>query len=263
MAIRLSVTWEGDAPGIRGQRLSLGAFGLALTNLVAALRRIATNMVDQALDDRQSSIGRFTDDARQLDIEITELIKGSLGVDSLVTIATPAGETLPLFADLPEKATMVLLDAIDAERQGILTNSTVRRYLQSLPNGITQQTYGIYQNGDMLKKVSFGTVEIAKVPTDLPSLAEYFGYVVGVGFEPGAFEVRIKPEGEALTFMATPLQVDTALELRHARVRALAVVHGNARRLLILQEAHVPIYQSSRDVAIFQRWNGLLRRLAQ
>ena len=263
MVIRLTVKWEGTTRGLAEKRLSLSAFGPALGNLVSALRRIATNLVDEALGDRQARVGRFTDEARQLDIEITDLLKDSLGFDSLITVATPPGENFDLFTDLPEKATNKLLDAIEAESGGVVTNAIVRRYLESLPSGIIHQTYHLHRNGTMLREVSFGTMAIAQVPADLPYVAEFVGFIVGVGFEPGTPEVWIKTDSMTVTLTATSAQVDTALELRQASVRAIAVVQGNSRRLLILQASHLPINRSTREGAIFGRWDGVLRRLAQ
>jgi hypothetical protein len=228
-----------------------------------ALRRIATNLVDEALDDKQSNVGRFTDEARQLDIEITNLVKESSGFDSLITISTPPGENSQLFAGLPENATKKLLDAIESESHGILTNAIVRRYLESLPSGITNQTYRVNRDGTTLREVSIGAIAIAQVPADLPYLAEYVGFIVGVGFEPGNPEVRIKTDKTTVTLAGTSQQVDTALELRNSSVRGIAVVQGNSRRLLILQESDMPINRSSRETAIFGRWDGVLRRLAQ
>jgi hypothetical protein len=263
MSIRLSVKWEGDAPDLAERRLSLSAFGEALRSLLLALRRIATNIVSEAVGERQANVGRFTDGARQLDIEITSLVKNSSGFDSLVTLATPLGKTFPLFADLPENAAKVLLNAIKAESHGVLTNAVVRRYLESLPSGITQQTYQVYRNGEVLQEVSLGTMSFAQVPLDVPYIAEYIGRIVGVGFEPGKSEVRIKTDTATEILAATPEQVETALQLRHTGVRAMAVVQGNSQRLLILQEAQARIHRFTRESAIFERWNGVLTRLAQ
>lgn len=263
MSIRLSVKWEGDAPGLMESRLSLSAFGEALTYLLSALRRIATNIVSEAIGDRQASVGRFTKEARQLDIEITSLLKNSSGFDSLVTLSTPLGENLQLYADLPEKASKVLLGAIEAESQGLLTNAIVRRYLESLPSGIRQQTYQLYRDGDALQIVSFGPMSLAQIPAHVPYLAEYVGRIVGVGFEPGRPEVRLKTDATTEILAATPQQVETALELRHDSVRAIVVIQDGLQRVLILQHADASIHRSTRESAIFDRWDSVLRRLAQ
>jgi hypothetical protein len=46
-------------------------------------------------------------------------------------------------------------------------------------------------------------------------------------------------------------------------VRAIAVVEDNLERLLVLQDAESPVNQSTRELAIYQRWEEALKRLAQ
>jgi len=256
----LKIKWEGVAPGLADKRLSLSAFGEPLTILLAALRRIATNLVGDALEDR--NVGRFADVARKLDIEIFDLVKESSGFDSVITLTPASGENLPLWDFLPENAGTQLLDAIDAERKGILRNSNVRKFLRALPLGVARQTYQLHRNGQILKEVSFGDMDISVLAPELPCIQSYVGKVVGVGFEPGRPEVRIKNDESSITFSATARQVDAALEMRYSTVRAVGVIHGSSHRLLILQESHLPIYRSSRQVAVYGRWHEVLRRLA-
>jgi hypothetical protein len=262
MAVRLIIKWEGDVPGLSEKRLSLNAFGSALSRLHMSLRRIATNIVNEALREKQAECGRFTDAARQLDIQMTSLVENSSGFESVVTIIPPQGRAFSLFEDLPENATRKLLDAIEAERQGILTNASVRQYLRSLPKGLSRQTYSIYRNGIALREISFGDVALAEVPTHVPYIAEYIGEIVGVGFEPGELEVRMKAGHDVVSLTATATQVETALKLRSINIRSLAVIHGSSRRLLLLQESSIPMNRSTQEAAIFQRWKGLLARLA-
>lgn len=261
MPTELKIKWEGVAPGLPEKRLSLSAFGEPLTTLLAALRRIATNLVGDALEEK--NIGRFANAARQLDIELTDLVKESSGFDSVITLTPMAGDNLKLFDDLAQNASIQLLDAIDSERQGNLKNASVRKYLRMLPLGITRQTYLLHSNGTTLRHISFGTMDISVLPPDLPFVATYVGKVVGVGFEPGKPEVRIKTDTTTVALASTTKQVDAALELRYSTVKAVAVVQGNAHRLLILQDSHLPIHRSTRDAMIFQKWAGVLKRLAQ
>jgi hypothetical protein len=257
----LKKKWEGVAHGLPEKRLSVSAFGEPLTILLAALRRIATNIVGDAFEEK--NVGRFANAARQLDIEITDLVKESSGFDSVITLTPLAGDNLKLFDDLAENASMQLLDAIDSERQGTLKNANVRKYLRALPLGITRQSYWLHNNGNVLREISFGIMDISVLPPELPYLATYLGKVVGVGFEPGRPEVRIKTDTTTVVLTSTTKQVDAALELRYSTVKAVAVVQGSTHKLLILQESHLPIHRSTRDIAIFQKWDGVLRRLAQ
>ncbi len=259
--VELKIKWDGTAPGLAEKRLSVAAFGDALTLLLAGLRRIATNIVGDAFEEKTSK-GRFANAARRLDIEITELLKESSGFDSVVTFATPVGDTFPLL-NLAEIAAEQLLDALDSESRGIAKNANVRRYLKALPAGITQQTYSLHQNGTLLRQVSFGEALLPEIPAELPYIARYLGNIVGVGFEPGRTEVRLRTEERNLTLVATPAQVDRALNLRHLKVRAVAVVEDNLERLLMIQDAESPVNRSTRELAIYQRWEEALRRLAQ
>jgi hypothetical protein len=262
MPTELKIRWQGDARGLADKRLSLSAFGEPLTLLLAALRRIATNLVTDALEDK--NVGRLANAARQLDIEIFDLVKESSGFDGLITITAPtAGENLDLFQNLAENSGAQLLDAINSERNGILKNASVRKYLKALPPGVTYQSYELHDNGRVLREVSFGEMHIPSLPPDLPYIAHYSGRIVGVGFEPGKSEVRVKTAAATVALSATAEQVDSALELRGADVLAVAVVRGSTHRLLILQDSQLPINRSTRDAAIFARWDGLLQRLAQ
>ena len=159
--------------------------------------------------------------------------------------------------------TIKFLDAVELERQGILTNASVRQYLQSLPRGLSKQTYRVERDGTPLREIVFGEVRLPPSPLDVPYLAEYVGAIVGVGFEPGESEVRIQTQTTLVTLTATAHQVETALTLRSLLVRGIAVVNGTSRRLLNLQEANLPIARETRERAIFERWNGALARLAQ
>lgn len=263
---QLRIRWDGDAPGIAEHRLSLSSFGVPLELLLAALKRIATQMVKAALDSEKPRVGRFADLARSLDIELVNIEGNSTGFDAVVSFTHPP-DMLPLFMDLPERATIELLDSIDDERKGIARHGAVRNYLHSLPDGIHKQMYELHDNGVTKKKVEFGDIDFIELPIDLPMLVEIQGDVVGVGFDPGRNEVRVKPEsGSVSSFSSTAEDVDTALRLRHEKIRTLAIREETRAKLLSLRRASEPRFQ--RDVAsvdehIFKKWNGLLRRLSR
>jgi hypothetical protein len=259
--IELKIKWEGSAPGLAAKRLSVSAFGEPLTALLAGLRRIATNIVSDVFDDKQPR-GRFANAARQLDIEITDLVKGSSGFDGVITVSTPLGSNLPLL-DLAASAGAQLLEALDSESRGIARNASVRRYLQTLPPGITQQDYWLHQNGTVVKHVSFGEAVLPELPADVPFIMQHSGSIIGVGFEPGRPEVRMKTESGSVILVANSDQVDKALRLRSSEVKATAVVHNNMQRLLILTDAKEALEPRSREDSIYQRWQGVLKRLAQ
>lgn len=265
MPTQLKIVWEGTAPGLAEHRLSLGAFGQPLTLLLAALRRIASNTVSMATDEK--TVGRFADLARQLDIQIEELVQTSTGVSGLCTFDPVPGETALLFVrELVEETSVTLLDALEAESKGHIRNASVRRYLRSLPLGVNRQTYTLHDNGRVIHKpVVIEDMALQELPDELPYLQEFDGNIVGVGFEPGKNEVRIKTESDQVALVATAAQVETALELRHSEVQALAVV-GKQSRLLRVQPVGTPPFVVTPEYIekhIFQRWDALLRRLAE
>jgi hypothetical protein len=117
------------------------------------------------------------------------------------------------------------------------------------------------------KKVEFGDIDFTEMPIDLPLLVEIEGDVVGVGFDPGKNEVRLKPQsGSVSSFSSTGDEVETALSFRHDKVRTLALKEETRARLLRIRRASDPRFKrdsASVDEYIFKKWNGLLRRLSR
>jgi hypothetical protein len=222
-------------------------------------------MVNTAVEPERPSSGRFANVARGLDIEIASIQDGSAGFDGLVTFMQPP-EELPLFADLPQRATFELLDSIDRESKGHPANWAVRKYLSLLPPGLHRHVYEVYDDGVATKRIEVGDVKLPDVPEEFPFMREIVGSVVGVGFEPGRSEVRIKGEGPAAAFDAEPKQVETALELRHETVRSFGVHANRHTRLLRLNrasEARVALTPEMIEEHIFKRWSGVFERLAR
>jgi hypothetical protein len=263
---QLRVRFDGDVPGLAEHRLSLAAFGHPLALLLQALRRIATQMATNADGaEHPKRGGRFANLAKQLDIEVTSIEGSSSGIDAIVSFAFVADE-LPLLMDLGDRATIELLESIENESRGVPRNWAARKYLASLPKGVNKQLYELHHNGDSRKRVEIGSITIPEVP-DLPSLMELEGSVIGVGFDPGRSEVRIKAEDSNLSpFGATDEQVNEALLMRNATVRALGVSDGKRTRLLALSRASSPRFKMTpEDVEkhIFGRWSGVFARLAK
>lgn len=268
MAAELKIRWDGDVAGIAQHRLSLAEFGEALPLLVAALRRIATQMVTNAMGgEHPRRTGRFTNLARQLDIEIVRIAGESTGFDAIVSFKPVEG--LASFPDLPERATLELFDSIERESKGQAVNWSVRKYLGALPNGVHRQWYEFHENGVTKRQVEIGDLELAELPEDLPSLRQYEGNIVGVGFEPGRPEVRIKTQSATASLEATNEQVEMALSIKKEKVpevRVLGVNDGKRTRLLNIVDARTPRIKVSAEAVeehIFKRWSGVFARLAK
>ncbi|MGA1986295.1 MAG: hypothetical protein ABSG72_08495 [Candidatus Sulfotelmatobacter sp.] len=269
MAYELDIHYEGTAPGVAEHRLSLGAFGPALNQLVFALRRIATQLVKNAVEGEHPKTGRFADPARNLDIEIVKIDGNSLGLATRVAFhdLPQAQPNLPLWADLPERAGSELLDALDRESKGQLSNSAVRKYFAELPDGISRQSYNFHLNGRSIRRVDIGQVQLTTLPVGLAYLRKAEGDIVGVGFDPGRNEVRVKPESGNLAVLGSASeQVDGALEMRHSKVRTLSVQTVKGVRLISLRRASDPAFKFDPETAtrqIFTRWDKVLKKLAK
>jgi hypothetical protein len=259
--ITLKVLFHGTVPGLSEHRLSLGAFAEPLANLLKALRRIANTRVTEALGRNPSDFGRLPEPVRQLDIELANISEGSSGFVGQITFHTPPGETMPLF-DIADRSANELLEAIDEESRGNLRNAQVRTYLKSIPPGVTRQSYVLSLGEKEIKKVEFGTADLAAEVFGLPYLMEFIGRVTGVGFEPGRNQVRFQMDtGQDVTVGATHEQVDYALENRASPIRVM-ILESEIRKLLWLQlETDNPMRLGTESF-IFNRWEGLLRRLA-
>jgi len=258
---QLKIVWSGPLKSLEEHRVSLSAFGEALKLLLVAARRIASNIVSEAVSPAET--GRLASEANQIDIEIGGILEGSSGISALMTFQRPGDQQQPLFNQLTENVGIVLLEAIDAERQGHLSNKSVRYYLQALPSVLTSQRYDLHENGRKIKSVSFGSMKLPDSILELPSVSEIKGRVIGVGFEPGKPEVRIKSEEIQISIPATSKQVEQALDFRTSTVRALWLKNGVKSKLLRLEEADLPWYRPDADVHVYGKWDVLFRRLAR
>jgi len=267
MDVKINIHWSGTAPGLAQHRLSIGAFAKALEQLLATYQRIASGLINNALDDPGYGVlgGRFAKEAKHLDLEIGSISEGSLGLQVSCTSKFPGN--LDLFEDLPERAADQLLEFIDAEARGAPRHVGARKYLASLPPGITAQKYSLYSGSILKREVNLGDIDLPEFPQDVPHLEMVLGHIVGVGFEPGKPEVRLKVSEPSKTFgaAATDEWVQRALGARGIEVDALLMV-GEKTRLLWFKPASTewrPPTPEQRSELIFRQWDELLGRLAR
>lgn len=265
MSLKLKIVWQGTAPGLAEHRLSINTFAEPLSLLLSAIRRTASNLVRDAMDQRAVLTGRLLSEAQHIDIEIQNILQGSAGIEGLVVLNYPEGtQTSLLLPDLAERATEQILDAIGKESRGIPRNAAARTYLESLPTEVHAQEYILSRNGTELSHVTLTKVALPTQLIDLPHLSETIGRVIGVGFEPGRNRVQIRSEdGTEISLSATGAFVEAALTLRGIDVRVLFVVLGDGnRRLLRIQSLSEPRVRLGVEQAVFGRWHDLLARLA-
>lgn len=256
---QLEITWDGPIPSLAEQRISLSLFGPALNHLLVATRRIASNMVSKALEPAET--GRFANEARQVDVEIAGVLNNSSGVSAVLTFQSPDAQQ-PLFNQLTEAVGVEFLESIEEEANGHLKNSSVRRYLQALPYALTRQKYFLHENGRAIKTVVVGAMNLARIGFNLPELREVTGRVSGVSFSPAPDEVRIRSDVGHVTALASPQNVQRALDLRETVVRAVIVSEQTGDRLLSLEDTSLPRYRPDPEYFLFKKWEKALRELA-
>jgi hypothetical protein len=263
--IEIKIKLEGTFPGAAERRFSIDALGEPMSKLLQATRSIASQIVMNALDEAEygAAGGRRAKDAATLDLQLEKIEEGSVVLRIMLVMGLMQGR---LFEELPVKTGEVLVESIKAESAGRPTRGVVRKYLSSLPPGVTAQRYELFDNGRLISEAAFGTAELPVVPDLLPYLISTPAQVIGVGFETGKTEVRIRTEdGHATTLSATPEQVDAALEIRSGSVHVRAVVNKKSYRLISIR----PMSQEPSDLSdgqktalVFDKWAGLLKRLA-
>jgi predicted helicase len=139
------------------------------------------------------------------------------------------------------------------------------------PNRLDDPEYIVRLIGQVIT-VSIETVRIVKslpalaVPEAMSQLAEIVGKIVGIGKEPGRWEVRLQteaPDARTLVCEATEALVAEAQKLRKEPVRAM-LLQGESPRLLWLRPASAPP-RDEVDVKkhLFEKWGTLLERLAK
>ncbi len=269
MGTKLKIRWDGSAPGLASHRLSLSAFQETLQLLLTAYQRIASAMLADALGDPDYGVrgGRLNEKAKNIDLELANVGEGSAELTFECVARTPLGATVDAFNDLPERAMVALLDGIEAEGNETPRNAMVRRFLKSLEGYVSAQDYRLVVGDREVKSVRLGIPRLVadEIAYDLPNLLPIRGCIVGVGFEPGATEVRIRAEGHTMTCVASPAQVEDALAVRGGDIVAL-VLTGKRPSLMWIRPADAVdrfADPTRRTQAIFSRWGGLLRRLSE
>lgn len=263
----LRIYWDGDAPGLREHRLSIGAFGPPLSLLLAALRRIAASKLEGFEFRAAKTTGGLPAIAQMIDLEVAALAGGSINVSAMCTFRPPPGGSYPLF--LMQQSTDELLTALEEESKGISRQPAVRKFVASVPAGVTRQRYSILRDGREVRTVEFGKAFLPDM-VRLPRFRRIEGDIVGLGFEPGRPEVRIRVDARTtLVCPATADQVSKALQLRLAQEKVVAMVVASDRRVERLlwirpvSESTARLPQKQVDDYLCRRWDKTLEELAK
>ena len=83
MPTKLTIRWDGTAPGLQEHALSLSAWLAPLSTLLRAVRRAASNLDKSHADDpeRGKKGGRLTPAAHAIDLRITAVRDGCVNLD--------------------------------------------------------------------------------------------------------------------------------------------------------------------------------------
>lgn len=269
MRAELEIHWDGNGPGLAEHRLSVSALTTPLNLLLAAVRRIATNLAIEATDsERGARGGRFARFAENIDIQLSTVEQGCLHLTTEVVFPDP-DDQLSLFAnvdDLAGRTLKELVEAIDSESKGRARSAPVRKFLMSMEGIVSSHSYRASAGGTLLAHATIGEPTLLAEPTLGSYMVVYEGQVSGVLFEPRP-EIRLRNEGQSFRVRAALADVEKALELRG---RDVVVYAGKTEtgipsllQLKPLAEAQVVPNQELRREHLLTRWRPLLERLAQ
>ena len=276
MSLELEIRFEGDSPDLAEHRLSVARFATALDLLLRALRRTASAIITDTVEDlaHGKGGGTYAREARQLDLQIRTISAGSLVLNFQVTVTPQPDEPFLHVGDLPDRALSRMLDDIKAESMGKPRNRQVRKYLAELPKELGRQTYDLRSDGRSLRRVEFGETNLldvpgellAEAPEDPPRLQRLIGQISSVGFEPDDSFVGITYEETTMRLSATIEQVETALKIRGENVEVAVLVQGEDKKLLWLRPAKVPLSVPDADERIehiHENWHETLDELSK
>lgn len=272
MTVSFSITWDGDVPGIAEHSMSLDAWLPALRDLQRAVRRTASGLASEAHDDPAYGArgGRHTRMAAGMDLRVVSLRAGSLALD-LELFAPPPDDIEDqgrMFQDhLPLRTLERVLDCIEREAAGEPCSATVKSFLSSLPEGLTSHQYQVEQDGEVIRLVQLGQVNLQDdEKVELPFLEVIIGSVVAVGFRPGRPHVTLHDGNRQTRAWAGTRLVEAALGLREGRVRATVVngMPGGVRlvRLDALSEVREESEPGERSRSFGAKWAKTLEILS-
>jgi hypothetical protein len=270
----LSIRWDGDTPDLVGHRLSLAAWLEPLSLLLKSVRRSASQILQDALDDPEAGRrgGRYARAAQQIDLQITAIHGGCTEPQFLITggeAETQGGLFPQIPADLPAQALFKILNDIEQESKGQLANAMIRDYLRALPQGVTVHSYNLQQDGVSVRRVEVRDARLPELPSTPAYLSKITGRVTAVSFEPGTVTIKdVSDKGGKVTCSANDEQIATAIALRDKTIVAMYVCDGEKSAkpsLTWLYEAtalpEVPDKQA-RNARFLQDWHHTLELLA-
>lgn len=273
MRAELQIVWDGDGPGLSEHRLSVAALSKPLTLLLAAVRRLATNVMGEGpASERGARGGRFSRIAEAIDLQLSIVEPGCLCLSADIVFPEPEDfedqrHLFPTDSNLADRTLVALIDAIDGESKGRPCNPAVRRYLRSLEGFATSHSYRAKIGDRLLAETRIGVPALVAEPTANSQMVAYQGRVSGLIFEPKP-EIRLSHAGQRLRFSASAEQVERALDLRDHDVTVYAVRTNSGQLRVIDITLHEPAERRPRDrderhQYLMRRWGNVLQRLSE
>ena len=264
----LTIRWDGDVAGLSEHALSLSAWLEPLGALLTAVRRTASGMENEALDDPDYGArgGRLAGRAKDIDLQLVAVRAGCAQLDFRCTWVPSAAQPSLFHEDLPERALSRVLDDISHEARGLIRSSVARKFLQSLPRGVRSQDYTLAVEGKEPLRVSVGEAQLADPPEPPISARRITGSIHAVTFRPGEPTITVKTAGDGqVTCAATEALVEQALALRAREVIAMVVFAKPARLIWLAASDSPPAVpdDAARTEQFAVRWSRTLERLAR
>jgi hypothetical protein len=263
MTAQLKIRFDGVAEGMAEHKLELGAFGAALTQLVASLRRMASAMVTEAMEHESGRLKR----GAELRVFLDSLSGGCVQLNMDVTTPPIAsGYNMELFNDLAARTAEKFVRALEDEGRGVARSVQARKFLSLIPPGVTSQKYEVHSDGKLLYETTLGVFKLADEMVDLPVVIKTDAKIVGIIFEP-TLEVRFDAgNGVRFACSASSEMIDKAILLHRERVTIMATLLGSKGRLLwigIPSSIPAPMTKSARSNHVLSRWQKTLAELAK
>ena len=263
--IEIRIRFDGETAGLREHRLSIAAFNQPLGLLLKAFRRAVDAVADSGNIGQERS-RRFGKHAEHFDLQLTSIADGCVQLGFTCVVGEANGSFPAIQA---REAVDRVVNTIAREARGQSTGSpSIRRYLESLPPGVTSQKYQGLMNGQVIAQVELGSpTAIEKRRSSPPRVVTIRGRVTAVTFDTEYGQVRIRQlSGPLYRCRATSELVDQAVELRRTTVVAKLLVRHELTTLLSVypeSKPPVPLNPEERVQHIVQQWDGTLRRLAE
>lgn len=266
--IEFRVRFDGPVPGLSEHRLSLAAFRIPLFKLLQALRQTADS-VKRGKD--RSRIGKF---GKLFDLQLVQITDGCV-IPHFALVAAETDEVTD--EKLTEILTTTLVRFIDELKSEWRTSAPrsggIRKYLQSLPEGLTTQEYEGIVAGKTVNKAVLST-KMAAVPNKdddfrrtAPRLRQMVCKIIALRFSAKDGRITLRtPSGETFACHASTRLLDFAASVYKTPVVAQILVRHDMNRLISLRDEHDLFEQmplDDRREHLRKHWSETLQRLAE